>query len=268
MQIFTSLEEVIEATTRFIRETREVDIKRTSPEEILNLFISANRFGREAIAACYRKIFGNDYDTSVRYDYVAKLVYRNYGGLHYSNNSILLSWGRFVSPYKRFIELIAHEIAHDVGHKHNHDEVFWHEYYLNCQKLGLISLEIPYEEGMIEDKYGVRKYGYGGIKGIGKHGNNVSRITYERRCKAMFKHKVFFLEKYSNVYAIKQVYYKTALDICALYHVNLANCLIDRYLATKTSRSIEETWLREPSQRILVPDLIKPITRSILSTYN
>lgn len=260
IQIYTSLKEVIDATTKFISETREADIKRTSPEVILNLFISANRFGREAIAACCRKIYGKDYDTSTRYDYVAQMVYRKVGGLHYSKNSIFLSWGIFQSTYLGFLNVIVHEIAHDIGHSHNHDEEFWHEYYLNCQRLGLISSEIPYEEGMIEDKNDVRKYGYGRIKVLALP--PVLSITHERRCKAMFKHKVFCRDEWSNEYAIKQEYSKLASEICALYQMNF------KYLPGGHSEPIIEPWLCEPSENILSSELIKPITRNDIRLYD
>lgn len=259
IQIYTSLKEVIDATTKFISETREIDIKRTSPEEILNLFIAANRFGREAIAACCRKIYGNDYDTSVRHDYVAKKIYRKVGGLHYSKNSIFLSWdNNFVNSYEYFIETIAHEMAHDTTH--SHIEKFWREYYRNCQRLGLISSEIPFEDGIIEDKNDVRKYGYGRIKVLALP--PVLSITHERRCKAMFKHKVFCRDEWPNEYAIKQEYSKLASDICALYQMNF------KYLPGGHSEPIEETWLCEPSENILSSELIKPITRNDIRLYD
>lgn len=261
IHIYTSLKEVIDATSKFVSETREADIKRTSPEEILNLFIAANRFGREAIAACYRKIYGNDYDTSTRNDYVAKPIYRNAFGLHYSW-SILLSWELFVSSYVRIIEVIAHEIAHDMVR--GHGEKFWHEYYRNCQKMGLISLEIPYDEGMYEDKYGVRKYGYGRIKGLDISFETSDHIIvkYDRRCKAMFKHKVFCLGDVE--YEIKQEYNNLALEICSLYRMNFNGLPISRHIETSFSEPIEP-WLCEPSEGILTPELIKPVTRSTLS---
>lgn len=260
IHIYTSLKEVIDATSKFVSETREADIKRTSPEEILNLFIAANRFGREAIAACYRKIYGNGYDTSARYDYVAKPVYKNHLGYHATQNSIVISWVMFVSSYAYFIEVIAHEIAHDVGHRHSHDEAFWYEYYRNCQRLGLMSSEIPYEEGIIEDKNDVRKYGYGRIKVLALP--PVLSITHERRCKAMFKHKVFCRDEWSNEYAIKQEYSKLASEICALYQMNF------KYLPGGHSEPIIEPWLCEPSENILSSELIKPITRNDIRLYD
>ncbi len=73
---YNSLKETIDATTDFILKTRECDIKRTSPEEILNFFIAATRFGREAIAACYRKLYGPQYDMSNRRDHIIQPIYK------------------------------------------------------------------------------------------------------------------------------------------------------------------------------------------------
>ena len=263
---YNSLKETIDATTAFVSETREADITRTSPEKILNLFISANRFGREAIAACCRKLYGPEYLTSNRYDYVVHHAYGRYLARHYSNSCIEISWKSFTRSYAGFIALIGHEIAHDVGHRHGHDEIFWQQYYRNCQGLGLISSDIEYKDGMIEDKHNVRIMGYGSIIGLTQYPEfTVSLPTLENRVKAMLKHDVFTYDNISNNYRIKQDFMPLALEICREYQVRL-----DRHQCADIYRpntdfilkSIDEPWLDNPSDNIFDPSILKCITRN------
>lgn len=267
---YNSLKEIIDATTTFVLGTCEADIKRTNPIKILNLYISANRFGREAIAACYRKLYGPEYDTSNRYDYVLHHAYGRYSACHHSNSCIEISWKSFTRSYAGFIALIGHEIAHDVGHRHGHDEIFWQEYYRNCQGLGLISSEIEYKDGMVEDKYNVRIMGYGSIIGLKQPQFAVSLLTLENRVKAMVKHNVFTYNNISNNYVIKQDFMPLALDICRKYQVRLDHHQCSNVYSRNTDsilKSIDEPWLNNPSDSIFDPSILKCITLNDINTY-
>lgn len=259
---YNSLKETIDATTAFVLDTREADIKRTNPEEILNLFIAANRFGREAIAACYRKLYGPEYDTSNRSDYVIKPVYKKCRGYCYPNNLIVINWSSFItSSYTNMLELIAHEIAHDVCLEHR--EKFWHAYYRNCQGLGLIASDIAYEDGMVVNKSGMRKYGYGRIIGFKRSYLNfaISPITLERRINALVKHNVFTRDW--DEYIIKPEFMPLALDICKQYQVMLGYRfkLFKLKCGNADFTTINESWLNNHSDDIFDPSILKCITR-------
>lgn len=252
MKIYTSLKEVIGATTEFVFNTREADIKRTSPEVILNLFIAANRFGREAIAACYRKIYGAEYPVCGRCDYVAQPIYMKAGGWNTSGKQITISWFSFLSSYQNFINIIAHEIAHDKGYRPVHGESFWQEYYRNCQCLGLIASDIPFEEGMIEDIGNVRLHGWGRIKGITRQNPPISFTTLDRRRKALRKHDVFRSGGDPIVNIISRQYMAMAQTICEQYEINYNRLPVEEY---HDKTIIDEPWLLNPSEEILDPSV-------------
>lgn len=259
IHIYTSLKEVIDATTKFISETRESDIKRTSPEKILNLFIAANRFGREAIAACCRKIYGNDYETSRRNDSVSipsiNCWISPWLARHYTNRFIVLKWDLFFYGNIRYIiEVIAHEIAHDIVN--GHSEAFWREYYKNCQILGLISEDIPFEKGM--QSWDVK--GHGHIKNFNNSGDKFRFLQFYKipeKIKAISRLDMF-IKQYNNkleirTQAIKKAYINIVYDLCKEYHVD-PKSLDMNYPAAKfidSSPTIDEPWLIKPEMTII-----------------
>lgn len=136
--------------------------------------------------------------------------------------------------------------------------------------LWLISSDIEYKDGMIEDKNNVRIMGYGSIIGLKQPQFAVSLLTLENRVKAMVKHNVFTYNNISNNYVIKQDFMPLALDICRKYQVRLDHHQCSDVYSRNTDsilKSIDEPWLNNPSDSIFDPSILKCITLNDINTY-